>query len=157
MSNSKYKLSDTMTKVLLEAETTAKKMKNQNIESYHVLFAFLTFHDGVAYSVLTEAGVKPDTMMNMIRMVYDPENGHFRPILDGVQSSRFYQTLGRVQRSAEEQFSDSWDRYFNRVKILKDNGNDISEEHSLKILFHSKDVTVSGIVMLSRDVHATNA
>ena len=72
-SSSKYKLSETLAKVLLEAETTAKKMKNHNIESYHVLFSFLTFHDGVAYSVLTEAGMKPDTMMNMIRMVFDPE------------------------------------------------------------------------------------
>ena len=76
MSNSKYKLSEILTQVMLEAETTAKKMKNQNIESYHVLFSFLTLHDGVAYSVLTDAGVKPDTMMNMIRMVYDPEVGN---------------------------------------------------------------------------------
>ena len=47
-------------------------------------------------------------------------------ILDGVKSSRFYQALGQAQRSAEEQYSDSWDRYFNRVKLLKENGMDIT-------------------------------
>ncbi len=98
MSNSKYKLSDTMTKVLLEAETTAKKMKNQNIESYHVLFAFLTFHDGVAYSVLTEAGVKPDTMMNMIRMVYDPENGQ-----SGKESKKYSAKLEKILEDAYQE------------------------------------------------------
>ena len=88
------------------------------------------------YSDSKKTYVRPEKVWNrssetmFLPHIYDPENGHFRPILDGVQSSRFYQTLGRVQRSAEEQFSDSWDRYFNRVKILKDNGNDISEECS---------------------------
>ena len=62
--------------------------------------------------------------------IYNPKNGEFRPILDGVQSSRFYQTLGQAQRSAEEQYSDSWDRYFNRVKLLKESGMDITEDCS---------------------------
>ncbi len=59
---------------------------------------------------------------------YNPENGEFRPILDGVKASRFYQTLGHAQRSAEDQYMDSWDRFFNRVKILKDSGVDISDD-----------------------------
>ena len=59
---------------------------------------------------------------------YDPGSGQFRPILDGVRASRFYQTLGTAQRSAEEQFSDSWDRYFNRVKLLRESGADITED-----------------------------
>ena len=67
-----------------------------------------------------------DTMF--LPHTYDPETGHFRPILDGVISSRFYQTLGRAQRSAEEQYSDSWDRFFNRVKLMNESGLDISEE-----------------------------
>lgn len=61
---------------------------------------------------------------------YDPKTGEFRPILDGVKSSRFYQALGKSQRSAEEQFTDSWDRFFNRVKVLKENGFDISDDCS---------------------------
>ncbi len=62
--------------------------------------------------------------------VYDPETRHFAPILDGVKSSRFYQTLGKAQRSAQEQYSDSWDRFFNQAKILNDSGKDISDECS---------------------------
>ena len=61
---------------------------------------------------------------------YNPESGEFRPILDGVKSSRFYQTLGLAQRSAEEQYSDSWDKYFIRVKMLRENGIDITKECS---------------------------
>jgi len=67
-----------------------------------------------------------DTMF--LPHTYDPENGQFRPILDGVRSSRFYQTLGLAQRSAEEQYSDSWDRFFNCTKLMKENGMDITAE-----------------------------
>ena len=71
---------------------------------------------------------------------YEPENGHFRPILDGVKSSRFYQTLGKAQRSAEEQYSDSWDRFFNRTKLLSENGMDITEEcHTMCRIMMTRD------------------
>ena len=69
-----------------------------------------------------------DTMF--LPHTYNPESGEFRPILDGVKSSRFYQTLGLAQRSAEEQYSDSWDKYFIRVKMLRENGIDITKECS---------------------------
>ena len=69
-----------------------------------------------------------DTMF--LPHTYEPKDGRFRPILDGVKSSRFYQTLGLAQRSAEEQYSDSWDRFFNHVKILHDSGEDITEDCS---------------------------
>lgn len=80
--------------------------------------------------------VRPEKVWNresetmFLPHTYNPKDGRFRPILDGVHSSRFYQTLGRVQRSAQEQFSDSWDRYFNQVKLLNDTGIDISEHCS---------------------------
>nr|MCR4687954.1 phosphoenolpyruvate synthase [Saccharofermentans sp.] len=67
-----------------------------------------------------------DTMF--LPHTYEPDTGVFRPILDGVKSSRFYQTLGKAQRSAEEQFADSWDRFFNKSKILHESGADITEE-----------------------------
>ena len=67
-----------------------------------------------------------DTMF--LPHTYDPKTKEFRPILDGVRSSRFYQTLGKAQRYAQEQYSDSWDRFFNRTKILKESGMDIPEE-----------------------------
>ena len=69
-----------------------------------------------------------DTMF--LPHTYDPKTKEFRPILDGVRSSRFYQTLGKAQRYAQEQYSDSWDRFFNRAKILKESGMDITEECS---------------------------
>lgn len=67
-----------------------------------------------------------DTMF--LPHTYDPGNGEFRPILDGVKSSRFYQALGLAQRSAEEQYADSWDRFFSKAKVLRENGMDITEE-----------------------------
>ena len=69
-----------------------------------------------------------DTMF--LPHTYEPDSGKFQPILDGVKSSRFYQTLGLAQRSSEEQFSDSWDRFFNRTKILHEAEDDITEECS---------------------------
>ncbi len=65
-----------------------------------------------------------DTMF--LPHTYEPESGRFRPILDGVKASRFYQTLGQAQRSAEEQYADSWDRFFNRVKLLHESSADIA-------------------------------
>lgn len=69
-----------------------------------------------------------DTMF--LPHTYNPASGEFRPILDGVKSSRFYQALGLAQRSAEEQYSDSWDQFFIRVKMLRENGIDITKECS---------------------------
>ena len=53
--------------------------------------------------------------------IYNRKAGTFKPILDGVQSSRFYQVLGKFQRPGEEQFTDSWNRFFNTAKMLYDN------------------------------------
>ena len=69
-----------------------------------------------------------DTMF--LPHTYEPDTGKFRPILDGVKSSRFYQALGHAQRSSEEQFSDSWDRFFNRTKMLHEADADITEDCS---------------------------
>ncbi|MCQ2511654.1 MAG: PEP/pyruvate-binding domain-containing protein, partial [Lachnospiraceae bacterium] len=59
--------------------------------------------------------------------IYDKGKNTFRPILDGVQSSRFYQVLGKFQRPGEEQFTDSWDRFFNTAKMLYDNRMNIED------------------------------
>ena len=86
------------------------------------------------YSDKKNIYVRPEKVWNrnsdtmFLPHTYDPKTGEFRPILDGVRSSRFYQTLGLAQRSAEEQYSDSWDRFFNRVKALKESGMDITED-----------------------------
>ncbi|MBQ6551712.1 MAG: phosphoenolpyruvate synthase [Lachnospiraceae bacterium] len=86
------------------------------------------------YSDRKNVYVRPEKVWNrtsdtmFLPHTYDPETGAFRPILDGVKSSRFYQTLGLAQRSAEEQYSDSWDRFFNRVKLMRESGIDISAD-----------------------------
>ena len=88
------------------------------------------------YSDKNNIYVRPEKVWNrnsdtmFLPHTYNPENGEFRPILDGVKSSRFYQTLGLAQRSAEEQYSDSWDKYFIRAKMLRENGIDITKECS---------------------------
>ena len=88
------------------------------------------------YSDKKNVYVRPEKVWNrnsdtmFLPHTYNPESGEFRPILDGVKSSRFYQTLGLAQRSAEEQYSDSWDKYFIRVKTLRENGMDITKECS---------------------------
>lgn len=88
------------------------------------------------YSDKKNIYVRPEKVWNrssdtmFLPHTYEPETGAFRPILDGVKSSRFYQALGLAQRSAEEQYSDSWDRFFNRAKVLNENGVDISEQCS---------------------------
>ena len=69
-----------------------------------------------------------DTMLSP--HIYEPESGSFRPILDGVKSSRFYQTLGREKRSSMEHFSDSWDRFFNKARLKDESGIDISDDLS---------------------------
>jgi len=69
-----------------------------------------------------------DTML--LPHIYEPGSGSFRPILDGVKSSRFYQTLGREKRSSMEHFSDSWDRFFNKARLKGESEMDISDDLS---------------------------
>lgn len=85
------------------------------------------------YSDKKNVYVRPEKVWNrssdtmFLPHIYEPETGSFKPILDGVKSSRFYQTLGNAQRSSEEQYIDSWDRFFNRVKQMEEVGADITE------------------------------
>ena len=80
--------------------------------------------------------VRPEKVWNrnsetmFLPHTYEPDTGRFRPILDGVKSSRFYHTLALAQRSAEEQYADSWDRFFNRTRLLHESSADITEDCS---------------------------
>ncbi len=67
-----------------------------------------------------------DTMF--LPHTYEPATGAYRPILDGVRSSRFYYTMGNAQRASDERYIDSWDRYFNHVKRKRRNCEDVNEE-----------------------------
>ena len=67
-----------------------------------------------------------DTMF--LPHLYDPEKGTVQPIRDGVQASRFYQVMDGFQRTLEEQYADSWDRFFNQAKVLHENGIPVEEQ-----------------------------
>ena len=60
--------------------------------------------------------------------IYHPEEGTIQPIQDGVQTSRFYQVMDSYQRTLEEQYADSWDRFFSRTKMLHENGIPVDEQ-----------------------------
>ncbi|MBR3004801.1 MAG: phosphoenolpyruvate synthase [Lachnospiraceae bacterium] len=68
-----------------------------------------------------------DSATMFLPHLYSPETGSFRPVLDGVHSSRFYQILGKYQRPGEEQYIDSWDRFFNTAKTLHEAGMPIED------------------------------
>lgn len=59
--------------------------------------------------------------------IYKKDEGSFRPILDGVQSSRFYQLLNNFQRPGEDQYIDFWDKFFNMAKMQYDSNIDIED------------------------------
>ncbi|MCR5796326.1 MAG: PEP/pyruvate-binding domain-containing protein [Eubacterium sp.] len=86
------------------------------------------------YSDKKNIYVRPEKVWNrnsetmFLPHTYDPESGQYRPILDGVKSSHFYHVLGQSQRSSEEQYSDSWDKFFNRVKMFRENNLDLTTE-----------------------------
>ncbi len=85
------------------------------------------------YSDNRNTYVRPEKVWNrdsetmFLPHTYDKETGAFRPILDGVKSSRFYQLLDNFQRPGEEQYIDSWDRFFDRAKLKYENHMDIEE------------------------------
>jgi hypothetical protein len=67
-----------------------------------------------------------DTMF--LPHLYRPDEGTVLPIRDGVQTSRFYQVMDGYQRTLEEQYVDSWDRFFNQAKVLHENGIPVEEQ-----------------------------
>lgn len=62
--------------------------------------------------------------------IYKPVDGTFRPILDGVQASRFYRTLDRERWPDRKQNNDAWDRFFDRTMARFEDGEDVSEAKS---------------------------
>lgn len=100
------------------------------------------------YSDEKEVYVRPDKVWNrysetmFLPHKYNPQDGTFRPILDGVQASRFYQVMNRHQRPESEQNIDAWDRFFNQTRSLHESGADVTERCSRMCN-----------IMMSRDEH----
>ena len=80
--------------------------------------------------------VRPDKVWNrysetmFLPHLYNPETGDFKPILDGVMASRFYQVLGNNASSPDRGNMDSWDRFFNMTETMFENGMDVSNQCS---------------------------
>ena len=78
--------------------------------------------------------VRPEKVWNrdsetmFLPHTYEPATGRFRPVTDGVKSSRFYHTLGKLRRGTDDRCIDSWDRFFNNAKQKYGIGQDISGE-----------------------------
>ena len=88
------------------------------------------------YSDKTHIYVRPDKIWNRYSETmflphrYEPETGDFRPILDGVAASHFYQLLQQDTSSADRGNMDSWDRFFNLTEAMHQSGLDVTEQCS---------------------------
>ena len=88
------------------------------------------------YSDSKNVYVRPEKVWNrysdtmFLPHLYNRETGSFKPILDGVQASRFYQVLNAHQRPGQQQTTDSWDRFFNRIRLQLDEGEDVTDDIS---------------------------
>ncbi len=77
--------------------------------------------------------VRPDKVWNrysetmFLPHLYIPKTGEFKPILDGVLASHFYQVLGDNEASTDRGNMDSWDRFFNMTEAMVENGLDVTE------------------------------
>ena len=90
--------------------------------------------------------VRPDKVWNrysetmFLPHLYVPKTGEFKPILDGVMASRFYQVLGNDTSSPDRGNMDSWDRFFNMTEMMYENGMDVTEQcHRMCNIMMSRD------------------
>ncbi|MBP5607171.1 MAG: phosphoenolpyruvate synthase [Lachnospiraceae bacterium] len=77
--------------------------------------------------------VRPDKVWNRYSETmflphrYVPATGAFKPILDGVMASHFYQVLGENTATPDRGNMDSWDRFYNATELMYENGMDVTE------------------------------
>ena len=88
------------------------------------------------YSDEKNVYVRPDKIWNrysetmFLPHLYKPESGEFKPILDGVLASHFYQVLGKSSSRVDTDNMDSWDRFFNLTRMMYQAGADVTENCS---------------------------
>jgi len=97
--------------------------------------------------------VRPEKVWNresetmLFPHLYDPSDGTFRPLTDGVEVSHFYKVMNDRQGTGETQTSDAWDRFFNRMRLLMDNGQDVSEAcHQMCRIMMSRDTQMRTLI-----------
>ncbi len=80
--------------------------------------------------------VRPDKIWNrysetmFLPQLYNPKTGDFKPILDGVMASHFYQVLSKNGSMSDSDNMDSWDRFFNLTRMLHQAGGDVTDNCS---------------------------
>ena len=85
------------------------------------------YSEGKAVYVRPEKVWNRESETMFLPHLYNPENGSFKPLLDGIRASRFYQVMNRQQRPGSEQSTDSWDRFFNLTRRMHEAGMDVSD------------------------------
>lgn len=85
------------------------------------------YSEGKAVYVRPEKVWNRDSETMFLPHLYNPETGSFRPLLDGIRASRFYQVMNRQQRPGREQSTDAWDRFFNLTRQMHEAGMDVSD------------------------------
>ncbi len=58
---------------------------------------------------------------------YDRISEKFRPVMDGIQVSRFYELMNAQQALGADQNTDFWDRFFNTTMEMHRHGMDVTE------------------------------
>ncbi len=98
------------------------------------------------YSDNENVYVRPDKVWNrysetmFLPHLYVPESGEFKPILDGVLASHFYQVLGDNASAPDRGNMDSWDRFFNMAETMYENGMDVTDPcHRMCDIMMSRD------------------
>ena len=90
---------------------------------------------------------KRDSDTMFLPHIFDRKDGSFKPILDGVRASRFYQLLRSFKRSGEEQYIDSWDRFFNSARIMHDNHLDMNDvTNTMCSIMMTRDIRMRELV-----------
>ena len=111
------------------------------IRGKHSFYAIAKIRDTTqlfldVYSDAQNVYVRPDKVWNrysetmFLPHLFKPEIGEFKPILDGVMASHFYQILGKSGSMTDNDNMDSWDRFFNLTKMLHQAGQDVTENCS---------------------------
>ncbi|MDO4617121.1 MAG: PEP/pyruvate-binding domain-containing protein [Lachnospiraceae bacterium] len=89
--------------------------------------------DPVHAQTASRVYVRPEKVWNrfsetmFLPHVYEREEQHFRPLLDGVEASSFYRILNAYQRPGSEQNVDALERFFDLAKISHEHGLDTTE------------------------------
>ncbi|MBR5979760.1 MAG: phosphoenolpyruvate synthase, partial [Oscillospiraceae bacterium] len=97
--------------------------------------------------------VRPDKVWNrysetmFLPHLYNPKSGEFKPILDGVMASRFYQVLGNNASSPDRGNMDSWDSFFNMAESMVESGMDVMGPcHRMCDIMMSRDERMRGMI-----------